>query len=183
MLKLSLPKIDIWDDKTEEFKELGGQTVELEHSLYTVAAWEAKWKTEFANKKGLTREQLLDYITTFMCQTPEIPKSAWLTIDQATFETIRNYMEDSQTATKVRKLQNMPGSGRQGTITAELIYFYMTQFNIPPEYEHWHLNRLLTLLDVCAAKSAPPKKMGRREAAQMQAAQNAALRAKLGSRG
>lgn len=183
MLKLSLPKLDVWDDKTEEFKELGGQTIELEHSLYTVAAWEAKWKVAFANKKGLTREQLLDYITNFMCQTPDVPKSAWLTINQPTFEKIRDYMEDSQTATTVKKLQSQIGANRRETITAELIYFYMTQFNIPPQYEHWHLNRLLTLLDVCAAKSAPPKKMGRREAAQMQAAQNAALRAKLGSRG
>lgn len=183
MLKLSLPKLDVWNDKTEEFDELGGQTVELEHSLYTMAAWEAKWKTPFAAKKGLTQEQLLDYITNFMCQTPEIPRSAWLTLNQECLKKVSDYMEDSQTATTIKKLSNRVGSGRNQIVTAELIYFYMTQFNIPPEYERWHLNRLMTLLDVCSAKSAPPKKMGRREAAQMREAQNAALRAKLGSRG
>lgn len=183
MLKLSLPKLDIWDEKTEEFKEIGGQTIELEHSLYTLAGWEAKWKTPFASKKGLTQEQRLDYIMNFMCQTEDVPRSAWLTLNQECFKKINDYMEDSQTATTVKRLSNAFVSYRNQIVTAELIYFYMTQFNIPPQYEHWHLNRLMTLLDVCSIKNTPPKKMSRREAAQMQEAQNAALRAKLGSRG
>lgn len=182
MLKLSLPKLDVWDDNLEEFKELGGQTVELEHSLYTVAAWEAKWKTPFASKKGLTQEQLLDYIKNFMCQTPEIPNSAWLTLNQEFLKKVSDYMEDSQTATTIKKLQSS-GANRREIVTAELLYFYMTQFNIPPQYEHWHLNRLMTLLDVCSVKSAPSKKMGRKEAAQMRATQNAQMRARLGSKG
>lgn len=182
MLKLSLPKLDVWDEKTEEFKEIGGQTVELEHSLYTVAGWEAKWKTPFAKKKGLTKEQLLDYIISFMCQTPEVPRSAWLTLDQECLKKVNDYMEDPQTGTTIHK-SPFTSNGKSETVTAELIYFYMTQFNIPPEYEHWHLNRLMTLLTVCSIKNSPPKKMGRKEAAQWQAAQNAKRRSKLGSRG
>lgn len=182
MLRLSLPKHNIWDEKTEEFGEIGGQTVELEHSLYTIAGWEAKWKIPFAAKKGLTKEQLLDYIINFMCQTPEVPRSAWLTLDQECLKKVNDYMEDPQTGTTINRLSSMPHS-RSETVTAELIYFYMAQFNIPPEYERWHLNRLMTLLTVCSIKNSPPRKMGHKEAAQWQAAQNAKRRAQTGSRG
>lgn len=182
MLRLSLPKLEAIDDKTGEFKEFGGETVELEHSLYTVASWEAKWKTPFASKNGLTREQFMDYLIEHMCQTPGVPKRSWLAINQHFLLAVKEYMDDSQTATTIKRL---PGHSRRSSeiVTAELLYFYMTQYNIPQSYEHWHLNRLLTLLDVCAVKSAPPKKMSAKEAAAMQAKQNAELRAKLGSRG
>lgn len=184
MLRLSLPRREIWNEKTEEFDFIGGETVELEYSLYTVAAWEAKWKISFANKNGLTREQLLDYIMNFMCQTPDIPAMSWAMIDQEFITKIQEYMEDSQTATTFHRHENAGRVSKKNQIvTAELIYFYMAQFNIPLEFEHWHFNRLMTLIDVCAVKNSPPKKMSKREAAQAQRAQNEALRAKYGSRG
>lgn len=184
MLKLSLPQREVWNEKKEEFEFIGGETVELEYSLYTVAAWEAKWKIAFANKKGLTREQLLDYIMNFMCQTPNIPKTSWMMIDQEFISKIQDYMEDTQTATSFTHRESAGRvSNKNQIVTAELIYFYMGQFNIPLEFEHWHFNRLMTLIDVCAIKSSPPKKMSKREAAQAQRAQNEALRAKYGTRG
>lgn len=183
MLRLSLPAIEIYNEQTEEFETLGGKTVELEHSLYTVAAWESKWKTPFADKKGLTREQLLDYIMNYMCQTEGVDSTDWMTLNQQTIEKISDYMEDPSSATTISSHGNRPGSSRREIVTAEVLYFYMAQFGIPFECEHWHLNRLMKLIDVCAIKNSPPKKMGRKEAAQMQARQNAAMRAKLGSKG
>ena len=41
----------------------------------------------------------------------------------------------------------------------------MIQYNIPVEFQKWHLNRLLTLLRVCDAKSGDPKKMNKRDIA------------------
>ena len=180
-LKLSLPSLDTWNPETEEFEEIGGPVIELEHSLYTVAAWEAKWKKSFADKKGMTREQLLDYIMNYMCQTPDVPLEAWLTMTSKEFKQISDYMEDSMTATRIN---NQNGShGKRQVVTSELIYFYMAQFGIPFECEHWHLNRLMTLIDVCAVKNSLPKKMGRKEAAQRQAEQNAAMRKRFKSKG
>lgn len=183
MLRLSLPAIEIYNEQTEEFEILGGKTIELEHSLYTVAAWESKWKTPFADKKGLTREQLLDYIMNYMCQTPDLDKSDWLGISQEVVDKIELYMGDPQSATTIKNNLYGSGSSKREIVTAEVIYFYMAHFGIPFECEHWHLNRLMKLIDVCAIKNAPPKKMGRKEAAQMQAKQNAAMRARLGSKG
>lgn len=185
MLKLSLPKLDIWQEGPEEFETIGGIDVELEHSLYTIAGWEAKWHKAFASKGGLERKELTDYICNFMCQTPDVPKSAWLTLGQKELQQISDYMQDSHSAITFKDNSITEGkrTGRKETMYAETIYWYMFRLGIPLECEHWHLNRLMTLINVCAIKSSPPKKMGKREAAAMRSKQNAALRQKLGSRG
>lgn len=184
MLRLFLPKLDVWDEKEEEFKEIGGITVEMEHSLYTISGFESKWKKAFASKDSLTKEQFLDYIQNFMCQTPDVPKSAWLTLSQDNMKTIAEYLEDPMSATVINRTGiDKPKGYRKETITSELIYFYMAQFGIPFECEHWHLNRLMKLIDVCAVKQAPPKKINKREAALQQAKLNAERRSKYNSRG
>lgn len=183
MLKLSLPSREIWNSDKETFDSIGGVEVELEHSLYTLAGWEAKWKIPFANKKGLTHKQFLDYIMNFMCQTTDIPKSSWLTMDAEILKLIQEYMEDSQTATTIKNSNPGRSKNKREIITAELLYCYMFQQGIPIECEHWHLNRLMTLIDVCAIKSSPPKKMSRKDAAILQQQQNARMRAKFGSKG
>ena len=48
-------------------------------------------------------------------------------------------------------------------ITAEVIYHWMIHYNVWLEAEHWHINKLLTLIQVCVRKSEPPKKQNRRD--------------------
>lgn len=67
-------------------------------------------------------------------------------------------------------------------MTSELIYWYMTQLNIPFECDKWNLNRLLTLIRLAAAKQNNQKPDARASAAQ-RAAMNQARRARTGSRG
>ena len=62
-------------------------------------------------------------------------------------------------------------------ITSELIYYWMVTLNIPSQYEKWHLNRLLTLIDVCNAKNGKPEKMSRLETADEYRSINARRRA------
>lgn len=177
MLKLFLRPIDVWDDKNEEFVTIGGVEVELEHSLYTVSLWEQKHKKPFASLKGLERKELLDYISNMMCQTPNVPSTAWLTLTQEDVVKIQEYLNDPACATKVYHSGTGAG-GKKETMSAELIYFYMAQFNIPLEFEHWHLNRLMTLIDVAAVKNSPPRKMSQKESAMEQARLNAMRRAR-----
>lgn len=180
MLKLFLRPIEVWDDEHEEFITIGGVEVELEHSLYTISLWEQKYKQPFADLRGLERKQLLDYISNMMCQTPDVPSTAWLTLTQDDVVAIQKYLDDAACATKIYRYGGSSPNEKSETMTAELIYFYMAQFNIPLEFEHWHLNRLMTLIDVAAVKNSPPKKMSQKEAASLQAKLNAQRRAQAG---
>ena len=74
--------------------------------------------------------------------------------------------------------------GSREIITSELIYYWMVSLNIPfGECKKWHLNRLLTLIQVCEIKNGPAKKMSQRDIMKQNAAINAARRKKAGSRG
>jgi hypothetical protein len=59
----------------------------------------------------------------------------------------------------------------------------MVTFNIPWEAQKWHLNRLLTLINVCNIKNQAPKKMSKDTVINRNAALNAARREKLNTKG
>ena len=54
MIRISTPSGEFYDDKTQEFKTVVGQTVLLEHSLRSLAKWEARWKKPFLSKEQTT---------------------------------------------------------------------------------------------------------------------------------
>ena len=86
------------------------------------------------------------------------------------------------TATTITQYES--SHGKREIITSEVIYYYMIAQNIPVEFEKWHINRLLTLIKVCAIKNDPkPKKMSKAAIAKQNRALNAARRKRLGTRG
>ena len=95
---------------------------------------------------------------------------------------IREYITDPMTATTIKRRNNRPNNSGQ-FVTAELIYYWMTEFGIPFECNKWHINQLLALIEICSVKQNPGKKMNRQEAAMMRASANEARRRRLGSRG
>ena len=68
-------------------------------------------------------------------------------------------------------------------ITSELIYYWMIEYQIPHEYEKWHLSRLLTLIEIFNRKNSTPKKMSQAEIMARNRSLNAERKAKLHSRG
>ena len=61
MLQLIIPDSDeLWDEKKEEFVYRKGQTLQLEHSLVSLAKWESKWCVPFLSKKDMTLAKTLD---------------------------------------------------------------------------------------------------------------------------
>lgn len=103
----------------------------------------------------------------------------YLTTDH--FKQVDEYINDKMTATTINK--RGPQKPSREIITAEVIYFWMIQQGIPPEYDKWHLNRLLTLIEVCSIKGGPQKKMSMKEQMAQQRAINSARRAKHHTKG
>lgn len=180
MLSITIPAVEQWDEAKLEFVTTKEQTLQLEHSLISISKWESKWKKAFLTKTEKTYEETLDYIKC-MTITQNVNPDVYRFLTVNNINEVNEYIADSMTATCFS--EDKPGGRNSETVTSELIYYWMVAFNIPPEYQKWHLNRLLTLIKVCNIKNSPPKKRSRREIMSQNAALNAARRKQHGTKG
>ena len=152
----------------------------MEHSLLSLSKWEMKWHKPYLSKEPKSEEENMDYIRC-MCITEPNDPNVFLAMTNKNVQDIAAYISNPMTATTFHRRDNRPS---REIITNELIYFWMTNFNIPFDpCQKWHLNRLMTLIEVASIKNQPPKKMSNREILSQNAALNAARRAKYGTRG
>lgn len=157
---------ELFDEKNQKFIYLKKDTdIVVEHSLLSISKWESKYKRPFLDeKKGMqTDAEILDYIR-FMTITPQNPDPLiYLSLSKKNIEDIIEYINDPQTATWFSNVdKNTPKP--KSVLTNEVIYWEMIQYNLPIEIcQKWHLNRLLTLLRVCDAKSGDGKKMSKQD--------------------
>lgn len=179
MLQITIPSTRVWNEKTEEFMFVKGQTLRLEHSLVSLSKWESKWCKPFLSKDEKTVEETLDYIK---CMTLDqnVDSNVYFCLTEENIKQINDYISAPMTATTFSN--NKKGASRE-QITSELVYYWMIALNIPFECQKWHLNRLLTLIRVCEIKSQPPKKMSRSELASRNAALNEERKRKLNTTG
>lgn len=181
MLVIQVPTSDeLFDESTGRF--ITGPTVSLrlEHSLFTVSKWEEKWKTPFLSRSKKTTDQIIDYIR---CMAVDgIDDETLNHLTEKNLESIYSYIEDPATATTIREYGSH-GRGGSSVTTSEVLYFQMFSRQIPMECEHWHLNRLITLIRVWDAYNGPQKKMSKRQTARMYADLNASRRHQSGSKG
>lgn len=180
MLRITIPAIEQWDERKQEFVQTKVQTLQLEHSLVSLSKWESKWNKPFLSKGDKTVEETLDYIKCMTINQPVDP-DVYNGLTSEHIEQINKYIEAPMTATTFN--DNKQGGRNREVVTAELIYYWMIALNIPFECQKWHLNRLLTLIRVCNVKNAPPKKMSKRATASQYAQLNAARRQQLNTRG
>lgn len=181
VLHIQVPEQEFYDEEHEEFITVKAQTLTMEHSLISVSKWEAKWKKPYLSKDKKTNEEILDYLRCMTIgQAPEL--YVYRALPASALDEIAEYINDSMTATTFHEYEKR-GFSRE-IVTSEIIYYWMIAQNIPPEYEKWHLNRLLTLIKVCSLKNNPhPKKMSRAAIAKQNRELNAARRKKYGTRG
>ena len=180
MLQIKLPASEYFDDNKQEFIQIREQTLNLEHSLVSISKWESKWKKPFFEAVQKTPEEMLDY---FRCMTinKDVDPNAYYTLTGPQVEKILKYIEEPQTATTISNRNNVKKS--KEIVTSELIYYWMVALQIPFEAQKWPLSRLLTLIEVCNIKNAPPKKMSRREIYERNKALNTARRSRMHSKG
>lgn len=159
MIDIIIPEAEQFDERTMQFIYSKEQKLTLEHSLIAISKWESKFEKPFLSSEKTT-EEVLDYIKC-MTITQNVSPETYLRLSAKNLEDIQKYIEAPMTATTFKKIEKR--GGKKEIITAELIYYWMITFNIPFECQKWHLNKLLTLIEVCARKNEPPKKMSRRE--------------------
>lgn len=193
MLKITIPAvpaqpdIELYDEEKEEFVTLPGKpgtkecTLQLEHSLVSLAKWESKWCKPFLSNKKMTEEETIDYVRC-MTITQNVPPEVYNNLTPENVDEVSKYIDLPMTATTFSDTGTGKGRGSE-IVTAELIYYWMIALQIPPEYQKWHLNRLLTLVKVCNIKNTPPKKMGKKATMSRNAQLNAARRKQLNTSG
>lgn len=182
MLKIEIKGREYWDEKREEFIKTKDTVLQLEHSLVSISKWESKWHKPFLGKQEKTVEEIIDYIRC-MTLTQNVNQEVYSLITNDVFKQITDYIDDSMTATWFSKTEKKKPN--REIITSEIIYYWMIALNIPFECQKWHLNRLLTLIQVCNIKNEPPskKRPSSRQIGREQAAINAARRKALHTKG
>ena len=180
MLKIVIPEREYFNENTEEFVYSKRQEITLEHSLISISKWESKWHKPFLDEKHeKTDEEFVDYVKC-MALSP-IDDSAIYNLTESNKREILNYIEDKMSATWFAESSTPPPSNE--IITSELIYYWMIETGIPFECQKWHLNRLLTLIRVCALKNQPAKKMSPASILSQNTSLNKARRAMMNTRG
>ena len=181
MLEIRIDGKEFWNQEKEEFVNTKGITLRLEHSLISVSKWEAKYKRPFLSDGPKTLQETYDYIS-FMSLDRNVNMTELEGITEEDYKKILDYIHDPMTATKItQNTKNKQSSNH--VLTSEEIYYDMTALNIPFECEKWHLNRLLTLIQIASIKNEPPKKMSKSEIYRQNAELNKARRAKYRSKG
>ena len=180
MLEITIPATEQWDEVNQEFISTKEQTLQLEHSLVSLAKWESKWNKPFLSGQSKTLEETIDYVRC-MTLTKNVDPMVYSFLTNENITQVNKYIEAPMTATTFSKTDG--DRPNREIVTAELVYYWMIALNIPFECQKWHLNRLLTLVRVCNIKNQPPKKMGRRELMSRNAALNAARRQQMNTKG
>lgn len=153
MLKLSVV-MEEGLTSNNEFVVLKSFELELEHSLVSLSKWESIVEKPFLSDDEKTDEDIRLYVK-LMALTPNVPPEVFLALSTADFKQINEYINSKQTATWFNET---PGGSNQQIVTAEIIYYWMVSLGIDWEAQHWHLNRLITLVRVINAKNNPEKK-------------------------
>lgn len=180
MLTLQIPiGEEVFDESTRMFVNTETFELSFEHSLVSLSKWESFFEKPFLNKEPKTPEEIFWYIKA-MVVTEDVPPEIFLKLSEDNLNEVDAYINAKMTATW---FSDTGAKNSSEIITSEVIYYWMITSNIPWEAQHWHLNRLFTLIKVCGQKNSPPKKMSRSELAQKQRELNAQRRKQLGSSG
>lgn len=180
MLTITIPGIELYDEKESKFINLSSTVVTLEHSLLSLSKWEAKFEKPFLGPGEKSSSEILAYIECMLI-SPEEKSDCLDGLTEDNFTEINTYINSKQSATTFGDLPEHKKVSE--IITSELIYFWMISFKVPFSCETWNLNRLFSLIRICNIKQSKPKRISTREQAQKRAELNAKRKAALNTTG
>lgn len=188
MLKIDKVIEESYDEAKGEFVPERKVCFTLEHSLISISKWEAKFHKAFLDVKEKTPEEM-EYYIKCMCVTQNVPDEMFKNLPDSIIKEVFDYIQDPMSATVFNDYsKGKVGRGLKGdTVTSELIYYWMSAYQLDWSCEKWHLNRLLNLIKICNIKNQDPKdpknRMSRKEILERNARLNAERRAKLNTKG
>jgi len=182
MITITIPDKEYFNENTNEYFIIPGKTIVMEHSLYAIRHWEAKWHKPYLDAKH-TFEEGIDYFR-FMTITKNVDPRTYYNMSQENVKLLTEYMKDAMTATTFKQIKRRTKTGRKNRLTTcELIYYWMAMNNIPFDCDKWHFNQLMTLIHVCSEEQLPPEKMSQREIFEYNKSINERNRARFNSKG
>ena len=183
MLTIQLPAMEMYAPDKAEFLSFPATTFRLEHSLRSIAKWEAKTHRSFFDRIELDPDDFIEYVR---CMTidPIKDPTIYEYLRQSDIEKIANYINDPMTARSFKERKKKKGR-KQDTVTAESIYYLMIEYGIPFDCENWHFNRLMALIRVCETNnsSSSGEQMSYRERQKWYNELNDQRRKRLGTKG
>ena len=181
MLTIIIEEQEVFDEETNEFGTVESVVLHLEHSLISLSKWESFYQKPFlAPNDKKSSEEILAYIQA-MIVDEGVDSNVIYRCSQENLVSIQEYIDSSQSATTFGMMPERRGPGE--VITSELVYYWMTAFQIPFSCETWHINRLFSLIRICGIKNEKPQKMSRNEMAMRNRELNAQRRAELNTKG
>ena len=179
MLSITIESTELFDESKNEFIQIKGQTIQLEHSLVSISKWESKWKKPYLVKNPpKTKEEALDYVRC-MTITQNVNPMLYKCLSVQNFQDIQAYIEDPMSATTFPKDTRI----NRDIITSEVIYYAMFANNVPLDCQKWHLNRLLNVLKIFSIQNQPKKKMSKAQIMERNRAINEMRKAQLKTKG
>lgn len=175
MLTITVPASELYDEEHNMFIKTKEQTLKLEHSLVAISKWESKWEKAYLESKDKTDEEVIDYIRC-MTITQNVDPNVYYALTVKNVQDIINYINAKHSAVYLPEDPNGKKKGSRDKVTSELIYYWMVALQIPFECEKWHINRLLTLIQIANIKNQPDKKMSKSEIMRRNRAINEARR-------
>ena len=160
----TIPGREYYDNQKNEFVVVPDMHVpaihlKLEHSLMSIAKWESKWHKPF-DAENLNDEEFVDYIRC-MNVNPNDTSESFRYLSQKDLTKVLQYMLDPCSAWVDPRPSDHKNKKKQKPKPVEEIYYAMIKLEIPPEYEKWHINRLVALINYFeyqdGGKSAGPK--------------------------
>ena len=163
MLTIDITELEFYDSAKEMFIYTKPLKVRMEHSLMSIAKWEAIWEKAYLPTPGVVdgmtgKDEEESYIRCMFIgkQEEHIPS----VIHQNYAALLAKYIQKKHSATTINR-RGRRGPKSRVVITSEVVYYWMLKFGIPFECERWHFNRLLMLIDVCNVKESEGTKGGR----------------------
>lgn len=180
MFQLKIVGEEFYDEESQTFLSPDETIVTLEHSLFSLSKWESIHEKPFLDKHDKTEAETKSYVRCMLRGDFDADSIIGL-LKEEHYDQINEYLGKKHTATWFNEKQNEKIS--REVITAELVYYWMISFSIPMECQHWHLNRLLTLIRVFNTKQQKPKKQSVAEIAAQRRQLNAHRQAQYGTKG